>query len=229
MKTMRKIILILMTATAFTIMPALTACNRNNGYGYNNGANGTTAATETEYNNNNAADYDNNYNNNYGNYEDYGNNGNVGDLELTPDTVSGNPDPELVTLIARLYEGVEYVPISKKIELTPVNFSRYLFINYIEGARGVISKSLTDVNGINGDGGEIAHTVILLELPEAADAEDVAAEIRQAIYSAEHHNYNHGENGEKLSVFSCGRFVVVAKSLENIVYGIGYNVNSVLG
>ena len=58
-------------------------------------------------------------------------------------------------------------------ELTPIdasNFSYYMFIDFIEGAKGVSADALIS---------STAHSVCLVELPEGMNAESVAAKVKQ--------------------------------------------------
>ena len=127
----------------------------------------------------------------------------------------GNPDPALVALITLLYEGVDDVPMTMDAELTAANFDQFVFIDYIEGATGVVSQAVVSA---------IPHAVVLLQLPEGSDAAAVAAEIDEAADPARWICVE----AEKASVFYAGNFVVFAMSFENVVDGVGANVNNVL-
>ena len=137
------------------------------------------------------------------------------DFEWDPSELFGNPDPELVALIGQLYEGIE-VPMSENFELTAENFTSFLFIDPIEGARGVKSQAAISV---------IPHAVVLVELPEGVNAAIVAAQIEQAADPAKWICVH----AEKLGVFYSGRFVVMAMSFEAVVDGIEANYRTVLG
>ncbi|MCL2752823.1 MAG: hypothetical protein FWE44_01585 [Defluviitaleaceae bacterium] len=122
----------------------------------------------------------------------------------------GNPDPELAALMDRLYEGVE-VPMVETWELTSDNFYNVLFIDYIEGSRGVMSQAMINV---------IPHAVVLLEVPEGMDVEYIAAQIEANADPARWICVN----AEKMDVFVNGQFIVMAMATEAEVDGIGANV-----
>ncbi|MBE5758757.1 MAG: hypothetical protein E7332_01835 [Clostridiales bacterium] len=74
-------------------------------------------------------------------------------------------------IIEKLYEGAEELPMGlMNMPLDADNFEFFLFIPYIEGAEGVASEP-----GIS----SIAHSAVVLRLPEDADAEAVAEEIEK--------------------------------------------------
>jgi len=127
----------------------------------------------------------------------------------------GDPAPALVALINELYEGVDDVPMTMDIELTAANFEQFVFIDYVEGATGVVSQAMISA---------IPHAVVLIQLPEGADAAAVAAEIEEA---ADPNRWICVE-AEKAAVFHSGNFVVFAMSFEGVVDGIAYNVGTVL-
>jgi len=128
----------------------------------------------------------------------------------------GDPNPELVALVHQLYEGVEGVPMTESWEMTSENFSRFVFIDYIEGSQGIMSQAMINV---------IPHALVLLELPQGMDAAAVAAEIEAAADP----NKWICVAAEKLGVFYSGRFIVMAMSWEEVVDGIEANIGAVLG
>jgi len=189
MKKFSLIIAIILTCTLVFVACDTngTASNDNNGNGYENGENGS--------------DYPN------------GENG-----EIDWDDLDGNPDPELLALIHELLEGVEDAPEPPlwESELRERNFEEVLFIDYIPGARGVISQPMV---------GAIPHAVVLLELPEDVDSVAVAAEI----YDAADPTKWICVAAEKIGVFARGDFVVMVMSWETVVDGIEANLDEVLG
>ncbi|MCL2445613.1 MAG: hypothetical protein FWD06_02460 [Oscillospiraceae bacterium] len=129
---------------------------------------------------------------------------------------TGNPDPYLVELMHELYAGVEDLPMVENFELTAANFSHFVFIDYIEGSRGIASQALISA---------IPHAVVLLQLPEGANASAVAAEMEAAADPAMWICVE----AEKMAVFHSGNYVVMAMSFEAVVDGVGANVPNALG
>lgn len=78
-------------------------------------------------------------------------------------------EQDLTEKIEALTEGVTPEMMTMVMPLTEQDYNYNLFIDYIEGSTAVTSASPI---------GSIAHSVVLLHLPEDADAEAVAEEIR---------------------------------------------------
>lgn len=83
----------------------------------------------------------------------------------TPET----SETDLAAVLSTVTAGVQDIPMSFSEMLTPENFESFAFIPYEEGYRG-----------INGDAmiGSIAHSVIIVEVPEGTDAATVAANMK---------------------------------------------------
>lgn len=77
-------------------------------------------------------------------------------------------ETDLAAVLSTVTAGVE-VPMSFSELLTAENFESFAFVPYAEGYRG-----------INGDAmiGSIAHSVIIVEVPEGTDAATVAADMK---------------------------------------------------
>ena len=76
---------------------------------------------------------------------------------------------DLLDKLAQLTEGATAGELMlMNVEVPAENYEYTLFIPYIEGSHAVVSEPMI---------GSIAHSVALLQLPEDADAEAVAAEI----------------------------------------------------
>jgi len=129
---------------------------------------------------------------------------------------TGNPDPALSSLMDQLLYNVPWgdweLPMSETWELTADNFYNVLFIDYIEGAKGVMSQALIAVH---------PHAVVLVELPDGVDASAVAAQIEANADPARWICVA----AEKLGVFTVGQFVVMAMSEANTVDGIESNLD----
>jgi len=136
-------------------------------------------------------------------------NGNGGD----PNDILGNPDPVLIALIEKLYEGIDDVPMCESWELKADNFKQFLFIDYIEGSKGVASQAMID---------SVPHVVVLLELPSGANTKAVASEIEA--------NADPSKwicvNAEKVGVFHHENYVVMVMSSKSIVEGVKANVST---
>ncbi|MEG0778269.1 MAG: hypothetical protein RR147_04710 [Oscillospiraceae bacterium] len=65
---------------------------------------------------------------------------------------------------------VENLPATDNIEITDENFESYLFIKPIKGAEALASESMISA---------VAHSVVLLRLPEGEDAAAVAETIKK--------------------------------------------------
>lgn len=86
------------------------------------------------------------------------------------DTAEENPVESIALpdLMADILDGVENLPDYEITELTAENFEFYAFLPYEEGYEGVTADALI---------GSIAHSVVLVRLPEGADAAQAAADI----------------------------------------------------
>lgn len=86
-----------------------------------------------------------------------------GDVEMTAE------QQELSDKITALTEGVTPEMATMVMPVPAENYNYQLFIDYIEGSNAVSSDAMMSAQ---------AHSVVLLQLPEDADAEAVAEEIR---------------------------------------------------
>lgn len=78
-------------------------------------------------------------------------------------------ETDLAAVLSTVTAGIEDLPMSFSEMLTAENFESFAFIPYAEGYRG-----------INGDAmiGSIAHSVVIVEVPEGTDAATVAADMK---------------------------------------------------
>ena len=78
-------------------------------------------------------------------------------------------ETDLAAVLSTVTAGIEDLPMSFSDMLTAENFESFAFIPYAEGYRG-----------INGDAmiGSIAHSVVIVEVPEGTDAATVAADMK---------------------------------------------------
>lgn len=77
-------------------------------------------------------------------------------------------DMSLEEMFEVILDGVENLPSVQNITLDSETFANYLFIDPIEGAEALASEGMINA---------IAHSAVLLRLPDGADAEAVAKEI----------------------------------------------------
>lgn len=79
--------------------------------------------------------------------------------------------PEAAELMEKLNQLVEGLPedlLTQEAEVTPDMFEYYTFVPQVEGAVAVVSEPMI---------GSIAHSVVLVKLPEGADAAAFAADV----------------------------------------------------
>lgn len=84
-----------------------------------------------------------------------------------PDSENGS---ELSKMFDAILNGVPDLPECGEVELTSENFSSYLFIDYIEGSEALASEAMINA---------VAHSAVLLKLPEGADIDSVASQIEE--------------------------------------------------
>lgn len=75
----------------------------------------------------------------------------------------------LEEIFSDILKDVEDLPQVDNVAITEENFKNFLFINPIDGAEALASEGLISA---------IAHSAVLLRVPEGTDAEAVAEEIR---------------------------------------------------
>ena len=86
---------------------------------------------------------------------------------------AGNNEGEGMTLteiMDAILDGVENLPESESVELTGEKWETYAFITPTEGMEGYASDALMS---------PVAHSVVLVRVPEGADAEKTASEIEE--------------------------------------------------
>lgn len=76
---------------------------------------------------------------------------------------------ELSELMQTILKDVE-LPAVGDIEITKDNFNSFLFIDYIDGAQALASEGLINA---------VAHSVVLLRVPDGVDAAKTAADIEK--------------------------------------------------
>ncbi|MCH5352297.1 MAG: hypothetical protein J1E06_02390 [Acutalibacter sp.] len=85
----------------------------------------------------------------------------------------GNIEGSLTDLLAKVTDGATDPEMSLiETEVTEDMFSWYLFIDPIDGAEAVVSEPMI---------GSIPHSVVLLRVPDSADAEQVRSEIEEKL------------------------------------------------
>ena len=117
-----------------------------------------------------------------------------------PPTPTPTPTPELSLsdVISSIQYDVELPNVATAV-VTSDLYSSYLFIDYIEGSEAMSCDALI---------GSIAHSLVVLKLPEGVDAAETAAQISA--------NANPAKwicvEAEKVIVKSSGRFVMLVMS-----------------
>lgn len=117
--------------------------------------------------------------------------------------------------MAQLLSGIDALPFSETIELTRANFDQYTFIEYIPGMTGVVSQA-----GL----AAIPHAVVLLRLPEHANAQAVAAQIQSAVNPARWICVE----AEAARAIARGNYVVFAMSLNEVVQAVAANAENLM-
>lgn len=92
-------------------------------------------------------------------------------------TPAGGSDekPGDTMTLSEIFESIlsdgENMPAVMDIEITEENFENYLFIPYIEGSEALASDAMINA---------VAHSAVLLRVPEGADAQALADELKTA-------------------------------------------------
>lgn len=74
----------------------------------------------------------------------------------------------LEEIMTEILDGVADLPNTENIALTEQNFESYLFTSYIDGSEALASEALITA---------IAHSTVLLRVPDGTDAKTVAEDI----------------------------------------------------
>ena len=131
----------------------------------------------------------------------------------TDETENPGADMTVDEIMAQLIEGVNSEISVVSIPLDEENFKAYTFIDYIEGAEGVASEAMIS---------SVAHSVVLVRLPEDADAQAVAEDIEA--------NANPNKwlcvTAEKTEVVSHGNLVLLVMSFEDDATTVVDNFNA---
>ena len=131
----------------------------------------------------------------------------------TEENTNPGADMTVDEIMTQLIEGVNSEISTASIPLDEENFKAYTFIDYIEGAEGVVSKAMIS---------SVAHSVVLVRLPEDADVQAVAEDIEA--------NANPNKwlcvTAEKTQVVSHGNLVLLVMSFEDDVDTIVDNFNA---
>ena len=89
--------------------------------------------------------------------------------EEKPEEKPTEPTTDLLATVNTVLSGIEDLPMSMPSELTADNFEFYAAIPYADGYRGVQADSAI---------GSIAHSVVIVEVPEGGDPSQVAADMK---------------------------------------------------
>lgn len=130
-------------------------------------------------------------------------------------TVTPTPEVQkqsLTDMMDSLLEGIDELPMVSNIEINEDNFSYYLFIDSIKGAEALASDAMIRVT---------PHSVVLLRVPEGADVESIAKDIKA--------NANPAKwictGAEKTSVTYKDDVILLVMSSEELVDAIVANFN----
>ncbi len=108
---------------------------------------------------------------------------------------------------------VDDLPMVGDVEVDDSNFEYYLFIQPIEGAEALASEAMI---------GSVAHSVVLLRVPDGTDAADVAADIEA--------NANPRKwicvEAEKVEVVQHGSLILLCMSFDGVCNQITANFNA---
>jgi len=123
---------------------------------------------------------------------------------------------EMMGILDQLVGGINDELMVMSTEVTSDMFEYFAAVPYIEGAYAVVSAPMI---------GSIAHEVVLIELPEGADAAAVAAEMEA--------NMNPRKwvcvEAEATWVKTSGQYVVMVMSTSDMAAAIEANFNTVFG
>lgn len=135
-----------------------------------------------------------------------------------PETEETDPAyADLLDKLAQLTEGATDGELMlMNVEVPAENYEYTLFIPYIEGSHAVVSEPMI---------GSIAHSVALLQLPEDADAEAVAAEIEA---NMDPRKWICVE-AEASWVKASGQYVLMVMSTQEAADAIAANFDAVFG
>ena len=126
-----------------------------------------------------------------------------------------NPGADMTIdeIMATILEGVNSEIAVMSTPLDEENFAAYAFIDPIEDAEGVATESAITA---------VAHSVVLLRLPEESDAQEVAKQIEE---NADPRKWICVE-AEKTEVVSHGNLVLLVMSFEEDATTIVNNFNT---
>lgn len=88
--------------------------------------------------------------------------------EEKPAKPQGDTRP-LSQIMASITSNLGEMPVLGEVELDKENFTFYTFADYVEGAEGYVSEPMI---------GSIAHSVVLVRLPEGTDVSAFAAKVK---------------------------------------------------
>ena len=125
----------------------------------------------------------------------------------------GTDSIPLGDLMETILKDVPDMPMTMDTAIDSENFSSFLFIQPIEGAQGLASEAAI---------GSIAHSVVLLRLPEDVNGDAVAAEIKN--------NANPRKwicvEAEKIIVEKSGNTILLVMSWEKTADAVAENFRS---
>lgn len=118
----------------------------------------------------------------------------------------------LEDIFADILDGVEDLPAVDNVSITDENFKSFLFVDPIEGAEALASEGMINA---------IAHSAVLLRVPEGTDAEAVAKEIET---NADPRKWICAE-AEKTVVTVHGQTILLVMSFEDVTDALVANYN----
>jgi hypothetical protein len=117
---------------------------------------------------------------------------------------------ELSGIMDSILDGVQDLPAVGEVPLDADNFEFYAFIDYADGYEGLASEAMINA---------IAHSAVLVKLPEGADVAAVAADIEA---NADPHKWI-CVDAEKTIVSTNGNYVLLVMSTNDTATAISDN------
>ncbi len=112
-------------------------------------------------------------------------------------------DMPLDAIANKLIANISDMPMTENFEVTADTYPNYLFIDYIEGSEALASEAMMS---------SVAHSVVLLKLPEGSDVEKIRSEIEK---NADPQKWI-CVAAEKTEVVSNGNLILLVMSFEDI-------------
>ncbi len=120
----------------------------------------------------------------------------------------------LAEIMTKLTDGIEEMPIAENMEVDSEIFPYFTFVDYIEGSECLASEATMS---------SVAHSVVLLRLPEGSDVEKVRADMEAKADPVKWVCVG----AEKVEVISKGNTILLVMSFEDITDKIVENFKNI--